>query len=164
MADQITQRNRRKGAHPQLPTMQLSKDRAHDDFAPLAQLAIRPTVGAAFKSKRDNHASRRVPIVLLNTRKSLGYNRALMMQWARVALALVVIFSIAYVLITPDPTDDVYGVLRPNHPDIAHKVLAVSLWESQIPVTVLFHLFLLPGRTRHLASFELLDVISVCRC
>jgi len=102
--------------------------------------------------------------MFLNTRKNRRYNRALMMQWARVALALVVIFSIAYVLVTPDPTDDVYGVVRPNHPDIAHKVLAVSLWAFQIPVTVPFHLFLLPDRTRHLASFELLDVISVCRC
>lgn len=102
--------------------------------------------------------------MFFNTRKSRSYNHALMMRWARVALALAVIFSIAYVLVTPDPADDVYGVVRPNHPDIAHKVLAVSLWSFQIPVAVPFHLFLLPGRTRHLASFELLDVISVCRC
>jgi len=114
--------------------------------------------------RRYSNATGRGPFALLDINKSQRYKVGLMMQWVRVALALVVIFSIAYVLITPDPTDDVYGVLRPNHPDIAHKVLAVSLWEFQIPVIVLFHLFLLPGRTQHLASFELLDVISVCRC
>ena len=87
------------------------------------------------------------------------------MQWARVALAMVVIFTIAYVLITPDPNDDVYGVLRSNQPDMAQKVLALSLWEFQTPLTVSFLLVALPASlSRHLAAFELLDVISVCRC
>jgi hypothetical protein len=85
------------------------------------------------------------------------------MQGARVALALVVIFSIAYVLVTPDPTDDVVGILQQSHPD-AHRRLAVSLWEFQAPVTVLLHLFTFLDRPQHLATFELLDVISVCRC
>jgi hypothetical protein len=38
-----------------------------------------------------------------------------MMRGARVALVVVAIFSIAYVLISPDPTDDVTGVLRPDY-------------------------------------------------
>src|SRR5215472_16873662 len=33
----------------------------------------------------------------------------------RVALVLLAVFSITYVLATPDPTDDVTGVLRPSH-------------------------------------------------
>ena len=111
-----------------------------------------------FRNNRDSHAS------ILDRNNTRGYKSGLMMRCLRVALALAVIFSIAYVLITPDPTDDVCGVLRTNHPDIAHKMLAVSLWQSQNPVVVLLRLLVLPGRTRHLASFELLDVISVCRC
>jgi hypothetical protein len=87
-----------------------------------------------------------------------------MMRWARVALALVVIFTIAYVLITPDPTDDVDGVLQPSHPALAHKIPAVSLWESQLPAFVQFHFFLPPKSTRQLLTLELLDLISVCRC
>ena len=38
-----------------------------------------------------------------------------MIRGARAALAVVAIFSFAFVLITPDPTDDLDGVLRPNH-------------------------------------------------
>ncbi len=87
-----------------------------------------------------------------------------MMRCARVALALVVIFSIAYILITPDLTDDVDGVLRLNHPGVAQRLFPVSLWEFQVPVIVLFHLFTLPTCARHLAALELLDLISVCRC
>jgi hypothetical protein len=90
--------------------------------------------------------------------------RGLILRWVRVALALMVAFTIAYILITPDPTDDVYGVLSPNHPALAQKVLAVSLWEFQAPVTVLLHSFTFTDRSQHLAMFELLDVISVSRC
>src|SRR6266849_1627916 len=96
--------------------------------------------------------------------RNRGTSAPPMMRWVKVALALVVIFTIAYILITPDPTDDVDGILRPNHPSLAQRMLAVSFWESQPPVTVLFHWLPLPDRTRHLAAFELLDVISVCRC
>ena len=34
---------------------------------------------------------------------------------AQVAFILLAIFAITYVLVTPDPTDDVSGVLRVNH-------------------------------------------------
>jgi hypothetical protein len=87
-----------------------------------------------------------------------------MMRFARVALAIVVIFSIAYVLITPDPTDDVCGVLRSNRAAMAQRLLAVSLLQSRNPVIVLLHLFTSPTYPRHLAALELLDLISVCRC
>jgi len=86
------------------------------------------------------------------------------LRWARVALALVVIFTVAYILITPDPTDDVDGVLQPNHPALAHKIPAISLWESWTPVIVLFHSVPPLGSARQLLSSELLDLISVCRC
>jgi len=108
---------------------------------------------------------RRPQILLLDRNITRSYKRGIMMKWARVALALVVVFTIAYVLITPDPTDDVYGVLPPNHPALAQKVPAVSLWEFQVPIAVIILVFTLPGTfTRPFADFELLDIISVCRC
>jgi hypothetical protein len=115
-------------------------------------------------TQRNRGKSALPPFALLDRNKSRSYKRLIMMRWARVALALIVAFTIAYILITPDPTDDVDGVLRPSHPAFAQRMLAVSLWEFQTPVTILFHSFPLPDRTRHLAAFELLDVISVCRC
>jgi len=109
----------------------------------------------AFKSKLDNYASRGAPAVLLDRNKSRSYKLCPMMRCARVALAVVVILSISYVLITPDPSDDVYGVLRPNHAAMAQRVLAVSLWGSQVPVIVLFHLFTPPKLYSRLGHVEI---------
>jgi hypothetical protein len=120
---------------------------------------------SASSNNQDGHVSKWIPISLLDTHKIRTYKLGIVMQGARVALALVVSFSIAYVLITPDPTDDVYGVLQPNHPTAEQKVLAVSLWEFPISLTVLLQLLSLPAEfTRHSSAFELLDVISVWRC
>src|SRR3981189_2052061 len=83
---------------------------------------------------------------------------------ARVGLALLVGYTNAYILITPNTRDDVDGILQQNHPTSADRMLAVSLWEFQTPVSVLLHLFTFTDRGQHLATFELLDVISVCRC
>jgi len=105
-----------------------------------------------------------LPFVLLDRNKTRSYKIGIMMRWARVALALLVAFTIAHILITPDPADDVDGILQQNHPASAHRMLAVSLWEFQTPVSVLLHLFTFTDRSQHLAAFELLDVISVCRC
>jgi hypothetical protein len=102
--------------------------------------------------------------VLFHGYKIRSYRRGLILRWARVALAMLVAFTIAYILITSDPTDDVDGILRQNHPTSAHRMLAASLWEFQTRVIVLFHLFTFPRCTRHLAAFDLLDVTSVCRC
>jgi hypothetical protein len=87
-----------------------------------------------------------------------------MMRFARVALAVVGIFSIACVLITPDPTDDVAGALRSNHPAMEQRLFVVSLWQSWILVVVFLHFFTSPASTRHLATLELLELISVNRC
>jgi hypothetical protein len=104
------------------------------------------------------------PFVLLHRNKSRTCQRGLILRWAQVALALLVAFTIAYILITPDTTDDVDGILQQNHPTSANRMLAVSLWEFQTPVSVLLHLFTFTDRSQHLATFELLDIISVCRC
>ncbi len=164
MANRITQCDLGKSAPRKLTAGHFGKARPNNDFAPLGQLAVRPTADDALKRKRNNGAAGRGPFALLDINKSQRYKLGLMMQWAKVALALVVIFTIAYILITADPTDDVDGVLGPNHPASAHRMLAVSLWEFQTPVSVLLHLFTFTDRSQHLATLELLDVISVCRC
>ena len=102
--------------------------------------------------------------LLLDRGRSRSFKRWSMMRFATVALAVVAIFSIAYVLISPDPTDDVAGVLRSNHPAMEQRLFAVSLLQSWILVIVLLHFLTSPTSARHLAALELLDLISVSRC
>jgi hypothetical protein len=111
-----------------------------------------------------NSATGRPPLVFPDRNNSRRCNLELLQRSARVALALLLIFTIAYILITPDPTDDVDGVLGPNHPELSQRTLAASLWEFHSQMPVQFRSFTLPDRSRHLAEFELLDIISVCRC
>jgi len=79
-------------------------------------------------------------------------------------VVVVVIFSVAYVLITPDLTDDVDGLLRSNYRAKTPRPLAVSLQHSHIPVIALFRLFKASTCARRLASLELLDLVCVSRC
>ena len=87
-----------------------------------------------------------------------------MMRGARVALVVVVIFSIAYVLISPDLTDDVEGVLRPNHPARAQRLVNLSLPQSPILEIVSFLLYMPPSPAQRLITSELLDLVCVYRC
>jgi hypothetical protein len=79
-------------------------------------------------------------------------------------LAVVAIFSIAFVLITPDPTDDVDGVLRPNHTAKAQRIVSLALPQSSIFVVVPFLLSMPRSATQRLTTSELLDLVCVCRC
>jgi len=112
--------------------------------------------------KRSNYAQQSV--LLLDRNVNRSYKRRAMMRAARFVIIAVAIFSIAYVLISPDLTDDVDGVLRSNHPVKAQRLVAVSFQHSPIPVIVLFRLFTPPTCTRRLASSELLHLVCVCRC
>lgn len=87
-----------------------------------------------------------------------------MMRGARIALVVVVIFSIAYVLITPDPTDDVDGILRPHHTAKAQRIVSLPLAQSPILVVAEFHLPRRPSGTQQLITSDLLDLVCVCRC
>lgn len=87
-----------------------------------------------------------------------------MMRGTKVALLVVVIFSIAYVLITPDLTDDVDGVLRPNHQAKAQRLVSLSLPQPQILVIVAFLLSMPPNSAQRLTTSQLLDLVCVCRC
>jgi len=164
MANSPTSQGRAQNARLALAPSHSTKGRLLNVLALLARLPIRLPASTFFTRKCPASAPRRSTLAYLDTNRSHRYKLGPMMRWARVALALVVIFTIAYVLITPDPTDDVDGVLQPSHPALAHKIPAVSLWESQLPVFVLFHFFLPTGSTRQLLTLELLDLISVCRC
>ena len=88
----------------------------------------------------------------------------IMMRGARIVLAVVAIFSIVYVLITPDLTDDVDGVLRPNHTAKAQRIASLPLLESSILAVVPFLLPIRPNVTQRLAVSELLDLVCICRC
>jgi len=87
-----------------------------------------------------------------------------MMRGARIVLAVVAIFSIAYVLITPDLTDDVDSVLRPSHTAKAQRIVSLPLLESAILVVVPFLLPIRPNVTQGLGVSELLDLVCICRC
>jgi hypothetical protein len=87
-----------------------------------------------------------------------------MIRGARVALVLVAIFSFTFVLITPDPTDDVDGVLRPNHTATAQRIVSLALLQSAILVFVPLLLPIRPSATQRLTTSELLDLVCVCRC
>jgi hypothetical protein len=87
-----------------------------------------------------------------------------MIRGARAALAVVAIFSIVFVLITPDPTDDVDGVVRPNHTATAQTIVSLPVPPSAILVLVPFLLPIRPSATQRLTTSELLDLVCVCRC
>ena len=85
------------------------------------------------------------------------------MRGARIALVVVAIFSIAYVLITPDPTDDVDGVLRPHHSAKAQIIASLPLAKSPILEVASFLLPIRPSGAQRLATSELLELMCVCR-
>jgi hypothetical protein len=87
-----------------------------------------------------------------------------MMRVARIVLVVVAVLSIAYVLITPDPSDDVDGVLRLNHSAKAQRIASLPLPRSPILVVVPFHLPMRPSAIQRLTTWELLDLVCVCRC
>ena len=88
-----------------------------------------------------------------------------MMRGARIVLVVLVIFSIAYVLITPDPTDDVDGILRPNHQAKVQRLVSLSLLQLPVLAIVAFLLSMPSTKSaQRLNVSELLDLVCVCRC
>jgi hypothetical protein len=87
-----------------------------------------------------------------------------MMRGARVALVLVAILSITYVLVTPDLTDDVDGILRPNYRTKAQRIVGLPLPQTPILAVVPFLLSMPRSVTQRLTTSELFDLICVCRC
>jgi hypothetical protein len=90
-------------------------------------------------------------------------NSAPMFRAARIALALLCAFSVAFVLATPDTTDDVTCVLRASHPDQAHR-LAISCVQPRVRQSGIFQLPSLPSSAPRLTVSALLDLVCVYRC
>jgi len=87
-----------------------------------------------------------------------------MMRCARVALVVAVIFSIAYVLITPDPTDDVVGIVKLNHSAKAQRIASLPLPQSPILAIIRSLLSTPRSATQRFVTSELLNLVCVCRC
>jgi len=87
-----------------------------------------------------------------------------MMRGARVALVVVAILSIAYVLITPDQSDDVDGVLRLHQSANAQRIAGLPLPQSPNLVVTPFHLPMRPTGAQRFTTLELLDLVCICRC
>ena len=87
-----------------------------------------------------------------------------MFRTVRVALALLSILSIAYVLATPDPTDDVTATLQGDHFGKAQK-LAVCFVQPLAPQIAVFRL-LTPSSSsnQRLTILELIDIFCSYRC
>ncbi len=79
-------------------------------------------------------------------------------------LVLVAILSIAYVLITPDVTDDVAGILRPNHTAKAKRIVSVSVAQTAIAAVVPMVLSTPRSATERLSTSAVFDLTCVSRC
>jgi lipopolysaccharide export LptBFGC system permease protein LptF len=87
-----------------------------------------------------------------------------MMRVLQIVVVLAVVFSVAYVLITPDPTDDVDGILLSNHPLTAHRLIGVSVPHFQMFTIVLARLSTVLTFSKFSTTSELLALTCVCRC
>jgi hypothetical protein len=99
----------------------------------------------------------------LTSTKRGATNSSQMFRTVRVALALLSIFSIAYVLITPAATDDVTAVSQRSHFGIAQK-LAVCLVQPLAPQIAIFRLPSPSSSNQRLTTLELVDLFRTFRC
>lgn len=84
-----------------------------------------------------------------------------MLRLAKVGLAIVIVVSVASILITPDPSDDVDGALQRQHFVKATVVpISASQSGSLLPVTLGFA----PVALRRSALANLLDLVCVRLC
>jgi len=84
-----------------------------------------------------------------------------MARLAKIGLAIVIVVSVASILITPDPTDDVNGLLQQRHVVKAPvaRILPASS-ETVRPATAKFS----PRKLRAQAQTPLLDLTCVLLC
>lgn len=86
-----------------------------------------------------------------------------MSRGAGIALALLAAFAITLVLVTPDPTDDVLGILNRNHLDKFQK-LDVFFIRPPVQQCLIFRLAPPPNSHQRLSTLELFDLDCVYRC
>jgi hypothetical protein len=81
----------------------------------------------------------------------------------QVALALFAIFSITFVLVTPDPTDDVTAVSRPSHFGKALKLAVCVVHRLALPIAI-FRLSTPSSSNQPSTTLELVDLLCSYRC
>jgi len=89
-------------------------------------------------------------------------DRCQMSRQLQIALALLAIFSIAFVLVTPDLTDDVTAVSRPSHSGKALK-LEVYVVLPMAPQIAMCRLPAPSSSNRLSITLELVDLLSSYR-
>jgi hypothetical protein len=87
-----------------------------------------------------------------------------MMHILTIGLAVGVILSCATVLITPDPADDINGILHQYHSVKGHKPLAAPSAQLRPFVLATFHSFNSPISTLHSSTPRLLALVCVRLC
>lgn len=82
---------------------------------------------------------------------------------AQIALALLAALAISLVLITPDPTDDVIGILNGSH---LHRIqkLTFSFTIPQAQQCLVLGLLAPPNSHQRLSTLELFHLVCVRRC
>lgn len=81
-----------------------------------------------------------------------------------IALLIVAIFSVSYVLMSPDCGDDIDGFVRSNCLIRAQPSVAGSLSQYQTPAIVLFRFGTLPRFIQPATMAEILDLGCARRC
>ena len=81
-----------------------------------------------------------------------------------VALLIVAIFSVSYVLVSPDCGDDVDGFVQSSRLIRAQPSVASSLSQYQTPVIVLFRFGTLPRFIQPATMADILDFGCARRC
>ena len=81
-----------------------------------------------------------------------------------VALLIIAIFSVSYVLVSPDCGDDVDGFVQSNRLMRAQPSAASSLSQYQTPAIVVFRFGSLPRFIQPAAMAEILDLGCARRC
>ena len=87
-----------------------------------------------------------------------------MMRVLTIGVAVVMIVSCATVLITPDPLDDINGILHPHYSVKGHKLLAAALGELRPFVLATFHSFNTLSPALHSNSPRFLALVCVRLC
>jgi hypothetical protein len=81
--------------------------------------------------------------------------------FVKVVIALLIIVSVVTILVTPDPTDDVLGVVHQHHVATFHLVLLTLIYGLFLAVTSALGN---DATSEELRSPDLLDLVCVRLC
>jgi hypothetical protein len=81
--------------------------------------------------------------------------------FVKVAIALLIVVSVATILATPDPTDDVLGVVHQHHVTTFHLVFLTLIYGLSLAVTSALGN---DASSEELRSPDLLDLVCARLC